>query len=158
MRRVEVIENAIERASLTDDFARGLRTQFRALLRNPRRLRGFSEDEIAAIRRVASGTMPEQALRTLGRYLSPTGISGATLTGGAALGGAGLGSLAIPATGEVSKRIAQALTARSAERARQTVAADPQVRALVEALMRRQAIAAPAIPATAPAFGLLGPN
>lgn len=122
MRRLETVETAIEKASLTDDFARGLRTQFKALLRNPKRLRGFSEAERKAISAVAKGAPLEHALRGLGKLMAPTGISGAALTGGAAFGGAGLGAAAIPLAGMTAKSAANAMTKASAQQARDFIA------------------------------------
>ncbi|OOY11659.1 hypothetical protein BMG00_11185 [Thioclava marina] len=122
IRRLETVETAIEKASLTDDFARGLRTQFKALLRNPKRLRGFSGAELKAIAAVAKGAPLEHTLRGLGKLMAPTGISGAALTGGAAFGGAGLGAAAIPLVGMTAKSAANAMTKASAQQARDFIA------------------------------------
>lgn len=121
MRRLEAVEQAIDKAATTDNFAASLRSQFRALLNNPRRIRGFSEAERAAIREVATGTGGVRALRALGRILSPTEVSGAALAGGAlfaSLSGAGVLPMAVPAAGYGIKRIADALTVGAANRAR----------------------------------------
>lgn len=152
LRRMETIDEAITKAGLTDDFASGLRNQFKILLRNPRRLRGFSEAQKAAIRAVAMGGPVSNGLRHLGKLLSPTGISGAALTGGAAFSGAGLGSLAIPAAGAGMTAIANALTKSRANRALGIAGMDDATRRIIEALVNRPNIAAkaPAIP------GLLG--
>lgn len=152
LRRMETIDEAITKAGLTDDFAAGLRNQFKILLRNPRRLRGFSEAQKAAIRAVAMGGPVSNGLRHLGKLLSPTGISGAALTGGAAFSGAGLGSLAIPAAGAGMTAIANALTKSRANRALGIAGMDDATRRIIEALVNRPNIAAkaPAIP------GLLG--
>ncbi|WP_143710422.1 hypothetical protein [Tabrizicola sp. TH137] len=152
LRRMETIDEAITKAGLTDDFAAGLRNQFKILLRNPRRLRGFSEAQKAAIRAVAMGGPVSNALRHLGKLLSPTGISGAALTGGAAFSGAGLGSLAIPAAGAGMTAIANALTKSRANRALGIAGMDDATRRIIEGLVSRPNIAAkaPGIP------GLLG--
>ncbi|ABD53153.1 hypothetical protein [Jannaschia sp. CCS1] len=148
VRRMEAVEGAIERASLTDNFTQGLRSQFRQILRNPRRLRGFSEQEIAALRRVANGTATENGLRHLSRLMSPTGIAGPVLTGGAFAGGAGLGSLAIPATGLMAGRGASSMTRRNVEAARAAVGRTPEQQSVIEALLRRPT------PALQPSVGM----
>ncbi|ESW60265.1 MAG: hypothetical protein Q27BPR15_12955 [Rhodobacter sp. CACIA14H1] len=144
LRRMETIDEAITKAGLTDDFAAGLRNQFKILLRNPRRLRGFSEAQKAAIRAVAMGGPVSNGLRHLGKLLSPTGISGAALTGGAAFSGAGLGSLAIPAAGAGMTAIANALTKSRANRALGIAGMDDATRRVIEALVNRPNIAAKA--------------
>ncbi|GAB5447171.1 hypothetical protein [Gymnodinialimonas sp.] len=136
VRRMEAVEGAIERASLTDNFTQGLRAQFRQMLRNPRRLRGYSEAEIDAIRRVANGTAPENGLRQLSRIMSPASISGSVLTGGAFVGGAGPASLAIPATGLLSGRMAGDMTRRSVDAVRGAVGRTPAQQGLFDRLMR----------------------
>lgn len=151
LRRVETIEGAIERATLVDNFARGLQTQFRALLRNPRRLRGFSQAEIAAIRRVANGTGATNGLRALSTLMAPDRLPGLALTGGAFFGGAGLASATIPAFGYGARGLANVLTRRNATTARNLTASDEATRRVVEALMRQPNYAAPAI---APAMAL----
>jgi hypothetical protein len=152
LRRMETIDEAITKAGLTDDFAAGLRNQFKILLRNPRRLRGFSEAQKAAIRAVATGGPVTNGLRQLGKLLSPTGISGAALTGGAAFSGAGVGSLAIPAAGAGMTAIANALTKSRANKALSMAGMTDATRKVIEALVSRPnaAAKAPAIP------GLMG--
>lgn len=137
LRRMETVDEAINRAALTDDFAGGLRTQFKALLRNPRRLRGFAPDQIDAIRAVAMGGPVTNGLRALGKLMAPTGISGIALTGGAALSGAGLGSLAIPAAGAGMSAAAAAITRRGAENARSAAGGNPEARKAIAAILNR---------------------
>jgi|GEM_PF-2831799 len=145
MRRMETIETAIEKASLQDDFASGLRSQFKTLLRNPRRLRGFAEADIAAMRAIAKGEGGAGLLSSLGRRLSPGSITGLALTGGAGFGGAGFGAAAIPATGMGMKRLGDALTAGSARKLSQRVGMDSGRRALVDALAGPTAPLAPLV-------------
>lgn len=122
MRRLETIEEAIEKASTYASFERGLQNQFRSLLRNPKRLRGFNKEEIKAIRQVAKGSTTQRGLEMIGRLLSINTLPGTAATGAAAFGGAGLGAAAIPATGFATKSAADAMVRSAAERARQTVA------------------------------------
>ena len=152
MRRMGRIEEAIEKAALQDDFAAGLRNQFKVLIRNPKTMRGFSETEAAAIRAVATGTPAVKALRALGAAFSPKSLSGWGATGAAVYGGAGMASAAIPIVGAGAKKIADMLTQRMAEGVRQTVGQSDSRRAIVEALLRRPNVLARA--ATVP--GLMG--
>lgn len=145
MRRMETIETAIEKASLQDDFASGLRSQFKVLLRNPRRLRGFSEADIAAMRAIAKGQGGAGLLSGLGRRLSPSSITGLALTGGAGFGGAGFGAAAIPAAGMGMKRLGDALTTGAARNLSQRVGMDSTRRALLQALAGPAAPLAPAV-------------
>ncbi|MFC0339780.1 hypothetical protein [Paracoccus niistensis] len=145
MRRMETIETAIEKASLQDDFASGLRSQFKVLLRNPRRLRGFAEADIAAMRAIAKGEGGAGLLSGLGRRLSPSSITGLALTGGAGFGGAGFGAAAIPAAGMGMKRLGDALTTRAARNLSQRVGKDSTRRALLQALAGPVAPLAPAV-------------
>lgn len=154
LRRMETIDDAISRASLTDNFAAGLRAQFKALLRNPRRLRGFTDAQIKAIRDVAKGGPLTNSLRALGNLLAPTGISGAALTGGAFMSGAGFGSLAIPVAGSGISRMAGAMTEAAANRALRAAGQSPDAQALATRLLMGPNILAP----TVPAAGLLGPG
>lgn len=152
LRRMEIVDTAMEKAALTDDFAAGLRNQFKILLRSPRALRGFTEAQREAIRTVATGTATTRALRGLGKLMSPTGISGAALTGGAAFAGAGIGSLAIPVAGAGMSKAAGLLAQGAAKRAKTMAGMTEAQRGILAALMQRSNPAAKA--AYAP--GLLG--
>ncbi|WP_134724825.1 hypothetical protein [Paracoccus luteus] len=145
MRRMETIETAIEKASLQDDFASGLRSQFKVLLRNPRRLRGFAEADIAAMRAIAKGEGGAGLLSGLGRRLSPSSITGLALTGGAGFGGAGFGAAAIPAASMGMKRLGDALTTGAARNLSHRVGVDSTRRALIQALAGPVAPLAPAV-------------
>lgn len=117
-RRGEVIDKIIRDAEQSaTGFEAGLRNGFRALSKNDKALRGFSEVEKRAIRAVAAGTPTERVLRLLGKT-APTGIVSAALS--TALGSAALGpggAIALPAAGYVAKKGADRLTRRAAERA-----------------------------------------
>lgn len=95
-RKSELIEAAIERAKLqASGFENGLRTQFRALLRNPKKnLRGFTDDEINHMRKVVNGGNVQNFLRGVGKmgFTGNQGANSNALTGAAGIGGAaGLG-------------------------------------------------------------------
>lgn len=119
-RKGEIIEELIENAKLRASQFSGsglenaLRTEFRTLSRNKTRMRGFSAEEQAAIRKVATGGPVGNALRFLGKF-APRGIVSTTLSGGAgfALGGPA-GSAAMLGAGEAGRMGATALTRRNA--------------------------------------------
>ena len=109
LRRAEVIEEAVDAASSTDDFVRSLRTRFRTLLRSKTKLRGFSDAEKDMIRRVANGDATEKTLRGLGKLFSPNSLQGIALAGGTAYA-TGPGALALPLAGIAAQRGANSMT------------------------------------------------
>lgn len=77
---------------------------FKALAKDPKKLRAFSQEEQEIIKSIVLGGPKDRVLRLIGR-LSPTGpISGGI--GGAAVMGAGPVGLAIPVAGMVAKNAA----------------------------------------------------
>jgi hypothetical protein len=100
-----------------------LRTEFRQLAMNEKKMRGFSKEEADAIRRVAEGGPMENLLRYGGK-LAPTGVvsGGAGVGLGYALGGPA-GAAVIPALGAASRAGATALTKQNAQYASQLMRA-----------------------------------
>ncbi len=76
MRRMESVEALIEDASNSPISEQALATKFREMLRNPRKMRGFSSAERQAMARIASGKGVAGALQGLGKIMSPTGLMG----------------------------------------------------------------------------------
>lgn len=126
-RKGEVIEELIDRAGVQagqftgSGFENALRTQFRQLSLNKRRLRGFTKEEIAAIRRVAKGDPAGNALRFFGK-MAPRGVVSTALTGaiGGAIGGP-TGSIAALILGEAARRGATSVTRANARKASELV-------------------------------------
>lgn len=177
LRRSELIETAIDKAkNQASGFENGLRVQFRAILNNPKLLRGFSEAERNAMREVVEGTTFGNLLKKIGVVglsggQGGTGLGMATGAGfgatvgtmlGGPLGGA-VGGLLPLGVGSVAKKAAEGITTRAAERARGLVAAGglpqpaptlpPAAQAQLEAMMRRGLL--PFSSEVAPATGLL---
>lgn len=100
-----------------------LRQQFKALAKNDRKMRQFSQAEQAAIRKVALGGPVENTLRLLGK-LSPTGAL-PTLVGMGAIGAAGPAGIAIPAAGAASRYAATRMTIRNARAADELIRGEP---------------------------------
>ena len=119
----EMVERAGNRAGqfTGSGFENALRTEFRQLVQNPRRLRRFTRVEQSFIRRVAKGTPLGNALRALGRF-APRGVVSTVLTGGAgaAIGGpAGAGAAML--AGEAGRLGATASTQRQVGRAVESI-------------------------------------
>ncbi|NIA67769.1 hypothetical protein HBA54_04125 [Pelagibius litoralis] len=119
----EAIENLIRRA---DDRAsqfsgsgleNALRTEFRNLAMNEKKMRLFSKAEQAAIKKVGQGGKIENVLRALGKF-APTGVVSSVLSGGAGYGiGGPVGALALPALGYAARGGATAMTQANARAA-----------------------------------------
>lgn len=122
-RKGEVVEDLITRAKdraaqfSGSGYENALRTEFRNLARNPKRMRGFSQREQNAIRHVARGGPMENALRFIGKF-APTGIVSTGISGGIgfAIGGPA-GSAALMGAGAAGRIGARELTKRSAAKA-----------------------------------------
>lgn len=117
-RRGEMLEKIARDAEQSaTGYEAGLRNGFRALAKNEKKLRGFSEVEKRAIRAVAQGTPVERVLRLLGKA-APTGIVSGVLSGGAgyAYGGEEGAALALGA-GLAGRTAANALVRSSAKKA-----------------------------------------
>ena len=106
----EVLEDMVERArDQATGFENGMRVQFRGLLRNPKRLKGFTKDEIDAMRRVVRGGGLENSLRAVG-WLDPRGTLGAMM-GGINLGTTGPATAgALAGAGYLARKGAERMT------------------------------------------------
>jgi hypothetical protein len=141
----QLLDNLIERAEnraganyTQAGKETALRQEFKSLLNNPRRMRGFTPEQKAAIKRVVHGGAVENTLRTLGKFDPTTGGMGTAISAGLAGGFAaptGGMSLALPVIGFGAKRGATAMTARNVQAAREALvgrglpSAAPQTRA-----------------------------
>lgn len=143
MSRSQLVESAITAGNenYLSGASSGIRNQFKRILSNPKLVRGFSEAEVAAMRRVVNGSMPEQILNLLGGGLGQL----AAVTGSSAIGGP-LGFVAGTGAAAALRKGAELATQRRAEIARALVAngtvknlpvANPQTRAIIERLMRQ---------------------
>lgn len=118
----ESIEQAIDLArEQASGFENGLRTQFRQLSRKivKGQSRGWTPDEVAAIRRVGQGGKLENTFKLLGKF----GVSDEQAVrvlmpslgaaGGAAVGGP-VGAFAVPAIGQAARTMASKMTQNNA--------------------------------------------
>lgn len=122
-RKSEVVEELVDRAKTRasqfsgSGYENALRTEFRNLSLSPRRMRTFSAEEQAAIKKVAKGGPLENILRLAGKF-APTGVVSSALSGGVGFATAGpAGAVALPAIGFAARKGATALTQRNAQNA-----------------------------------------
>lgn len=119
VRKLETMDEMIDRAKISapnfsgSGFENALRTEFRQLAKNEKRLRFFSADERAAIKKVAQGGALANTARAVGKF-APTGVVSSVMSGGAgaAIGGP-VGAVALPAVGFAGRALATALTKRN---------------------------------------------
>ncbi len=120
-RKGDDIEYAFERAkNQASGFENGLRVQFRSILNNKKKMRGYTAEEKAAMEQVVRGGGMENTAKALGKFGFSEGqatsmlLSSLGATAGYAAGGAA-GGVAVPLIGQVSKNLAQKLTRNNAE-------------------------------------------
>ncbi len=130
-KKADELDRLVERAELSapnfsaSGMENALRTEFRALAKNERRMRRFTKEEQEAIKRVAKGGAMENALRMLGK-LAPTGVvSGALSSGAGFLTGGPIGAVAVPVAGAAARYGATRMTLRNAALANELVRRGP---------------------------------
>jgi hypothetical protein len=129
--KADTLDELMSRAELSapnfsgSGMENAVRTEFRGLAKNPRRMRLFTPEEQAAIRRVAQGGAVENTLRMLGK-LAPTGSLSTAISAGAGFvaGGPG-GAVALPVAGAAARLAATRMTLRNAARANELVRRGP---------------------------------
>ena len=130
-KKTETIEELINKAEIDVEggaaktVVDALRSNVRILLKNPKRMRGFTEQETTALREFAKGSRTKRVLGLIGK-LSPSSLVGIGVGGTAVTSGLAVGSplgLLVPAiggggakfvagrTGAMRQRIAQQLIA-----------------------------------------------
>lgn len=141
-RKGELIQEAFVNARDTaSGFENGLRIEFRKIRKNKKQRKFFTADELKAMRRVSEGTRAANLAKLVGRLGFSEGqainIVNPVLGGaaGAAVFGTP-GAVAVPIIGQVSKNLAQRLTARNARFADQVVRAGANAEDITKAYMR----------------------
>lgn len=107
-------DNAALQAASTGSGANidnATRQKFRAILTNPKKLRGYSDEEQAQMRQIVQGTFTGNAARLIGK-LAPSGVVSGAL--GAGLGHAVGHTVGVPVLGWAAKQLADSATARAA--------------------------------------------
>ena len=130
LRKSELVDNAIENAQAAQSgIEAGLRNEFRSLwrARGSKKMRGFSKDELAAIRAVSEGDFAANILRRVGSLGGGLDASRNLLNlmagaaGGAAVGGP-IGAALVPLAGHLAARASRAGTQSRANLARAVTA------------------------------------
>lgn len=103
-----------------------LRQQFRALAKNDRKMRGFTAEEKAAIRKVVMGGPVQNAMRLLGKF-APNGVVSSLASIGA-FGAAGPAGLALPTAGIIARQGAARAGLKNANRVSEMVRSGPDLR------------------------------
>lgn len=122
----QAIQDMIENASHTaSGMENGLRIEARKLLKNKKKRRGFTSDELAALKKIEQGTTASNTAKFLGKFGISEGQATSMLGvsigagGGGALGsmfgpiGAAAGAITVPLLGQIAKNTAQRLTLNS---------------------------------------------
>ena len=130
-RKTEAIDDLMKRAELRatqfsgSGLENAIRTEFRQLAMNSKKMRGFSEAEKAAIKKVAAGGPIENGLRMIGKA-APTGIVSAGMGTGAGLAiGGPVGAVAVPVAGAIARKGAEKMTMNNAARASEVMRRGP---------------------------------
>lgn len=108
-------EKALNNASAANsgmNLENNIRQQLKQIANNPKLQRGFTAQELSYIKKTARGTIPADAIRTLGNFLGGGGGLGAMLTAGAGAMAAGPAGLAAPLAGAALKSLGNSMTAR----------------------------------------------
>ena len=111
------------------------------ILNNKKKSRFFKPDEIKAMKQVVQGTGTENIAKLIGRFGFSEGQASSFLggsigvAGGAAVGGP-IGAVAVPAIGQVSKKLAQRLTRKNAEFADTVVRAGSNAQDIAQAYIK----------------------
>ena len=92
-RKLADIERIIQRAENMEQPATAIKTGFRTLLNNPKRMRGFTKEEREAIKRASQSGVVQDVFRTFGSRLIPI-VTGASTGGLGQTAAATLGSTA----------------------------------------------------------------
>ena len=144
-KKAELLDTAIVNAGdQASGFENGIRTQFRQLLKNINtgKQRGFTEEETAAIRKVAQGTKATNIAKFLGKFGILDGVTSRSLTtlSGAGLAGVATGStgvaIAVPLVGQLSGALAERMTLNNAKMANSIIRAGKNGAQIASAYVR----------------------
>lgn len=120
-KKSELLEDAFEKArNQATGFENGIRVQFRQIINNKKKSRGFTAEELDAMKKVVRGGTAENIAKMIGRFGFSEGQASNMLmgslgvAGGFAVGGSA-GGVAVPLIGQVSRNLAQKLTRNNAE-------------------------------------------
>jgi hypothetical protein len=131
-KKTDVIDQLMNRAELSapnfsgSGMENAIRTEFRSLAKNERRMKRFTPEEQAAIRKVAQGGAVDNAMRLLGK-LAPTGAVSGAISGGLGFAAGGpVGAVAVPLGGLAARQAATRMTTRNARLAQELMRRGPR--------------------------------
>jgi hypothetical protein len=145
----DMIENASHTASGMEN---GLRIEARKILKNKKKRRGFTSDELSALRKIEQGTKSANVAKFLGKFgiseQQATSMLGASIGigGGGAIGamfgpgGAAIGALTVPALGQLAKKTAQRITLKNTKLADDLVRAGKNANEVTKAYLKHTPI------------------
>lgn len=142
-RRSELINEAFDKAKrAASGYENGIVQEFRRILNNKKLKKFFKPDEVKAMNDVVMGTTPTNIAKLIGRLGfsegHATNIIGGSLgiAAGASVGGAP-GAVVVPIIGQVSRKLAQRLTAKNANFADAIVRAGSDAKEIAKQYMLR---------------------
>lgn len=145
----DMIENASHTASGMEN---GLRIEARKILKNKKKRRGFTSNELAALRKIEQGTKASNIAKFLGKFGisegQATSMLGASIGigGGGAIGamfgsgGAAIGALTVPALGQIAKKTAQRITLKNTKLADDLIRAGKNANEVTKAYLKNTPI------------------
>lgn len=128
-RKSEILDEVFNKADLAaSGLENGLRNEFRSILKSKRKSRGFTPEELDAMRTIVKGTTlentfsklsnlgisPDQRRNFLGASIGAGGGAGIGTAVGGPVGGA-IGFVAVPALGSFSAKMAQKMIMNNGE-------------------------------------------
>lgn len=143
VKKSEQLGEAWRKAELSaSGFERGIRDQFRSILKSQKQIKGFTKEEISAMKGVVNGT----TLRNMSEKLGMLGIDEKKVSGslmplmgaaaGAGVTGGGVGALVVPIIGTVSKKLGLRLAKDAGKGADEVVRAGKNGIDVVKAYMK----------------------
>ena len=143
-KKTEIFEQAVEDArGQASGFENGLRVQFRAIAKkiNRGKLKGFTQEEIGAIKKINEGTLVGNIARFLGKFGVLDGLTSRSLTTAAgsglgAVAGGPVGAAAVPLAGQLSGALAQRMTVNNSRMADAIVRAGKNANKIAAAYVR----------------------
>lgn len=120
-RKMSDIERIIENANMTDNPATAIKTGAKNLLKNKAAIRGFNDDEVAAIQQMANRGVVGGTLSVFGSRLIPMVSTAAGAVGGGGVGGALAGAAVGQGASSAMRAGATAIQNAKANRALETI-------------------------------------
>lgn len=141
-KKAEILQDAFEKANMqATGFENGIRVQFRSILNSKRKSKGFTKEELDAMRKVVKGTTSQNIAKMIGKFGFSEGqasnmlLGSLGVAGGAAVGGPA-GAVAVPLIGQISRNLAQKLTRNNAQGTDLIIRAGKNGKEVVKAYMK----------------------